>query len=80
MAGMPLALSMHAPEGLTVRRHLLEVQRIRVDPGLWGLGRLAKEDDVVDAASVDVLPTSPLLTAPHASRGCLSPDPPSRVL
>jgi predicted RNase H-like nuclease len=42
MAGTTLGFSKHAPEGVDMRRQLLESVGITVDPGLWGLGRLAK--------------------------------------
>jgi len=51
MAGRPVEHSKHRPEGLDERRQLLLSEGIRADRSEWGLDRLAKEDDVLDAAA-----------------------------
>ena len=51
MAGGPLEYSKHQAEGLPLRRSLLEAEGIPVPDGLWGMGRVAAVDDVLDAAA-----------------------------
>ena len=51
MAGSPLDHSKHQPEGLVLRRSLLEGEGISVPNDLWAMGRVAAADDVLDAAA-----------------------------
>lgn len=51
MAGGSLEYSKHQAEGLSLRRSLLEAEGIVVPADLWGMGRVAAVDDLLDAAA-----------------------------